>query len=119
MAAALAAAAVTVSAGTISASACLKGVSKDSKFLQDIGVTPNHWDACYAAFNWQESTTDLEAAWARVGVRCVTHPGDPNEYYIDGRQVERKSAFSQAMNKTGKYVSSSDYKLSTGTDPRY
>ncbi len=102
MAAVLAAAAITVSAGTTSVSAATDGVAIDSLFLTEIGVSSNKWTNLYTAFNWGEVSKDVDAAWARAGVRAVTNPVSSNEYYIDGRKVTREEAYDYAAKKLGK-----------------
>ena len=104
IAVALAAAAITISAGSHSVSAAVNDVVVDSVFLQNIGVSPNSWPDYYTIFNWKEVSNDVDAAWARAGVRSVSRTFGENDYYIDGKKVTREEAFKHALSRSGKTV---------------
>ena len=102
MAAVLAAAAITVSAGTINVSATAHQAAKDSQFLNDMGLCPDRWGECYARFHWDEVSQWDDGCWAKVGVCCVSHYWYSNDYYIDGKEVTRYEALEYAAKKLGK-----------------
>ena len=90
MTAALAAAAITISAGA---------------------TCPDRWGDFYTTFNWTEVSTASDKAWGEVGVRCVSKYMDENQYFINDSIVSRKEAYNHVSYRLGK---SYDYKKYQG-----
>jgi hypothetical protein len=111
MAAVLAAAAITISAGTMSVSADTSETGYDSQFLNDMGVCPDRWGGFYTAFHWGEVSGMTDQAWARMGVRSVTNWGDCNEYYINGKKVKREEAYDYVAKKLGRTYDKKKYSI--------
>ncbi len=54
---------------------------------------------------WCADRTALLDAWASVGVNIIdTHTSNSNQYFIDGKQVSRETAFIHAQKKTGVFL---------------
>ena len=102
IAAALAAATITISAGTTSVSASTRETACDSQFLNDMGVCPDRWGGLYTEFHWEEVSGTADGAWAKIGVRSVTNYYGKNDYYINGQKVSQSQAYDYAANKLGK-----------------
>ena len=111
MAAALTAAAITISAGATSVSADTSYTAYDTQFLNDMGVCPDRWGDFYTTFNWTEVSTASDKAWGEVGVRCVSKYMDENQYFINDSIVSRKEAYNHVSYRLGKDY---DYKKYQG-----
>ena len=109
IAAGLMAAAITVSAGTMSVSAEMAGTGCDSQFLNDMGVCPDRWGSVYITFNWSEVSKAVDESWAKMGVRCVTNFWDDNKYYINGKEVTKWEAYDYVAHKLNKTYIKKDY----------
>ncbi len=103
IAAVLAAAAITVSAGAHSVSASIVDMDPESRFLKSMGFSANVWTEAYSTFHWKEASRDLEAAWARAGVTVVTKVSGNNEYYINGKRVRRYQAYEHVRSLVNKH----------------
>ncbi len=99
MAAVLATAAITVSAGSHSVSATGNETCKDSQFLNDMGVCPDRWGVSYALFHWGKVSGITDESWAKMCVRSVTRCSGNNNYFINGKEVTRAEAYEYVAKK--------------------
>lgn len=107
--AAVLAAAITISAGSLSVSAEMTDTGFDSEFLNDMGVCPDRWGPVYITFNWSEVSKAVDESWAKMGVRCVTNPWDDNKYYINDKEVTKWEAYDYVAHKLNKTYIKYDY----------
>ena len=61
-------------------------VAYDSKTRMEAGyLTEYPGDECK---DWDAVSANVEEAWARAGVRCVTSRDGHNEYYLRGHRIK-------------------------------
>ena len=73
----------------------------DEDFLAAMGYMKGSSSTDYL-FGWKENSAAVDSAWSKAGVTCVTKFGCPdNLYFINGKQVKRKEAFSHVLRQRG------------------
>ena len=85
----------TLSGGTIGA------CEHDSLFLTDIGAMKEKVGAWDLTIHWGSASSKVDAAWNKLGIRCVSHPATDNAYYINGKAVSRDDALKAAASAKG------------------
>jgi len=89
-------------------------MADDSRFLNSLN------GSCDRYGEWrirnQSHGEEITKAWATVGVKAELHSGyifgegEPNKYFINGRQVTQEEARQHAMKVTGHYMTEKDWK---------
>jgi hypothetical protein len=102
MATFLAAATITISAASTSASALYLDTIQESRFLNDAGLCYDRWGETYGQWHWKEVSSAVDNAWAKAGVTNVSKYIGLNDYYINGKKVSRYAAFYYVAKKYGK-----------------
>jgi len=81
----------------------------DSMFLKELGLMNESYSTFTVAFDWIDSSAAVDDGWARIGIICCTHYGGLNEYFYNGKSINRKEAYEIAMEKTGIRVDLDNY----------
>ena len=106
---ALIAAAAVSAAVSVNASANAGCTAADSQFLNDIGLCSDRWGTDYTITHWGEVSKAVDKAWEAAGVRSVTKFFFDNEYYIDGKKIDRTDAINRAADSLGKQIDINKY----------
>ena len=104
MAAVLAAAAITFSAGAKSVCADTYETAEDSQLLNYRRVCPDRWGQVYTIWNWEKVSNTVDESWRKVGVQCVSDYFHDNKYYINGKEVSRSKAYIHMILQVDKSV---------------
>ena len=73
-------------------------VVHDSWSLYKLGLIDEEISGYDAIFHWETSSAKVDAAWAKIGITCVSHPASDNEYYYQGRSITQDEAVKIAQN---------------------
>ena len=73
-------------------------VIHDSWSLYKLGLIDEEISGYDAIFHWETSSAKVDAAWAKIGITCVSHPASDNEYYYQGRSITQDEAVKIAQN---------------------
>ena len=65
---------------------------KDIKLLTKLGLINEFIGSLDVAFDWENSSAKVDAAWAKVGITCVSKYVYVNEYFYQGKSISRKEA---------------------------
>ena len=60
----------------------------ESRMLKRKGYLAESFDIFDMTFRWCKCTKAIEAAWARVGVICVTNLNSNNQSYYNGEEID-------------------------------
>ena len=75
--------------------------SGDEDFLAAMGYMKGGSGTDYL-FGWKGNSAAVDDGWSKAGVTSVTKFGCPdNLYFIGGKQVKRKEAFSHVLRQRG------------------
>ena len=66
--------------------------NKDVVLLTRLGLINEFIGSLDIAFDWENSSAKVDAAWAKVGITSVTKYVYLNEYYYQGKSITRKEA---------------------------
>ena len=72
--------------------------TKDVALLTRLGLINEFIGSLDIAFDWENSSAKVDAAWAKVGITSVTKYVYLNEYYYQGKSITRKEAVQIAEN---------------------
>ena len=71
----------------------------DSHKLFKLGLLDETYNDGELTFDWDRCSSNIDAAWAKVGITCVTNFVCINKYYFEGRKITRTEALEIAKNK--------------------
>ena len=74
----------------------------DSKALYQAGLMDHMYDGFITMFGWKSISEQVDAAWAKIGVTCVTKPMGTNQYFYEGREISREEAYTLINQKVEK-----------------
>ena len=72
---------------------------EDSENLFKLGLLDEAYGDDDLAFDWNRCSSNIDAAWAKVGITCFTNFVCINKYYFEGRKITRTEALEIAKNK--------------------
>ncbi|MBR5914157.1 MAG: hypothetical protein IKZ58_07345 [Selenomonadaceae bacterium] len=95
-------------------------IADDSRFLNSLNGSTDRYGATKCFLDATSISDNTEAAWAALGIKCVslgikssgynsvgnTH----NKYYLNGQQISQEEARQHAMKVTGHYMTEKDWK---------
>ena len=65
----------------------------DSKILYNHGLMDTSYTGLEVMFSWVSVSSKVDAAWAKIGITCVTKPWlSSNQYFKDGKEITRDEA---------------------------
>lgn len=68
--------------------------SLDSRVLKDYGLIDSHYSEAQLMIHWVKYSAKVDAAWAKIGITCVTCPFYANRYYNkDGKRISWEMAW--------------------------
>ena len=71
---------------------------EDSEKLFKLGLLDKPYGDDDLAFDWHRSSSNIDAAWAKVGITCVTNFLCVNKYFYEGKKITRTEALEIAKN---------------------
>lgn len=71
----------------------------DSHKLFKLGLLDETYNDGELTFDWERCSSNIDAAWAKVGITCVTRFAYVNLYYYEGKKITRSEALEIAKNK--------------------
>ena len=71
---------------------------EDSENLFKLGLLDEAYGDDDLAFDWNRCSSNIDAAWAKVGITCVTRFVYVNLYYYEGKKITRSEALEIAKN---------------------
>lgn len=81
----------------------------DGAFFCEIGVMSDYYSATGLMFHWESGSAQVDEAWAKFGITCVSAPIGNNLYYYQGKEISRLDALELVMQMTGKSVDINKY----------
>ncbi len=72
---------------------------EDSHKLFKLGLLDEAYGDDDLTFDWARCSSNIDAAWAKVGITCVTNFVCVNQYYYEGKKIARTEALEIAKNK--------------------
>ena len=71
---------------------------EDSHKLFKLGLLDEAYGDDDLTFDWLRCSSNIDAAWAKVGITCVTNFVCVNQYYFEGKKITRTEALEIAKN---------------------
>ena len=65
----------------------------DARALHDKGLLGDSFNMGSLINNWNRRSSQVDGAWKKLGITCVTKPSGSNLYFYEGREISRKEAY--------------------------
>ncbi len=77
----------------------LGDVIDDSVLLHKLGLMDEEFGTMDVTFNWDYCSDQVDKAWAKIGITCVSAPAKDNQYFYQGQPITCDEAKKIAKDK--------------------